>query len=110
MKVIPEADKIKLTAFEKQFWDIKKKHFDTVVSLSLITRAHTWIFFKKGKFYELYEKDAEIGHKELDLKISDRVNMKMAGVPETHMNFWASKLINLGYTVSSDILTIKGTK
>lgn len=34
------------TPFEVQFWRVKQKHFDTVV------------FFKKGKFYELYENDA----------------------------------------------------
>lgn len=32
-----------------QYWRIKARFWDTVV------------FFKKGKFYELYEKDADIG-------------------------------------------------
>src|SRR5690606_11994164 len=81
----PPAAYAKLTPFEKQFWDIKRKHFDKV------------IFFKKGKFYELYEQDADIGHEKLDLKLTDRVNMRMAGVPESHFNFWASKLVALGY-------------
>jgi len=36
---IPPAAWSKFTAFEKQFWEIKSKHWDTVV------------FFKKGKFY-----------------------------------------------------------
>jgi hypothetical protein len=31
----------------------------------------------QGKFYELYENDAEIGHAEFDLKLTDRVKMKM---------------------------------
>ena len=35
------------------------------------------LFFKKGKFYEVYEKDADIGHREFDLKLTDRVNMKV---------------------------------
>ena len=35
------------------------------------------LFFKKGKFYELYEKDADIGHQEFDLRMTDRVNMKV---------------------------------
>ena len=35
------------------------------------------VFFKKGKFYELYEKDADIGHQVFDLKMTDRVNMRM---------------------------------
>ena len=47
---IPPSAWSKFTPFEKQFWEIKCKHWDMVV------------FFKKGKFYELYEKDADIGH------------------------------------------------
>lgn len=39
----------------KQFWKIKSENFDKV------------IFFKLGKFYELFYDDAMIGHKELDL-------------------------------------------
>lgn len=34
----------------------------------------------QGKFYELYEKDAEIGHNEFDLKLTDRVKMKMVSL------------------------------
>jgi DNA mismatch repair protein MSH6 len=44
-----------------EFWEIKSKHWDTVV------------FFKKGKFFELYENDATIGHQHFDLKLTDRV-------------------------------------
>jgi hypothetical protein len=33
--------------------------------------------FITGKFYELYESDADIGHQEFDLKITDRVKMRM---------------------------------
>ena len=43
----------------------------------------TIVFFKKGKFYELYEKDATIGSQLFDLKLTDRVNMRMVGVPES---------------------------
>mmetsp|Transcript_28787 Transcript_28787/g.86393 ORF Transcript_28787/g.86393 Transcript_28787/m.86393 type:complete len:1227 (-) Transcript_28787:2817-6497(-) len=77
-----------LTDFENQYWSIKCKFWDTV------------LFFKKGKFYELYEKDADIGHKELGLKLTDRVNMRMAGVPEKSFPEWAGKLIGLGYKVA----------
>lgn len=55
----------KFSAFEQQYWDIKSKFMDTIV------------FFKKGKFYELYENDATIGHQLFDLKLTDRVNMRM---------------------------------
>lgn len=62
----PKAWK-QFTPFENQFWEIKQNHYDTV------------LFFQKGKFYELYENDASIGHQEFDLKLTDRVKMKMVG-------------------------------
>lgn len=75
------------TPFEKQFWEIKQNHYDTV------------LFFQKGKFYELYENDAMIGHQEFDLKLTDRVKMKMVGVPEQTFEFWAAKFLAAGYKV-----------
>ena len=65
---IPPAAFKKMTPFEKQFWWIKKDFYDTV------------LFFQKGYFYELYEDDAEIGHREFDLKLTNRVKMKMVGI------------------------------
>ncbi|ORY03012.1 DNA mismatch repair protein Msh6 [Basidiobolus meristosporus CBS 931.73] len=85
---IPSSAWNLFTPFEKQFWEIKASHFDTVV------------FFKKGKFYELYEKDADIGHQEFDLKMTDRVNMRMVGVPESSFDHWASQFIAKGYKVA----------
>ena len=84
---MPPREHAKLSAFEKQYWDIKKENMDMV------------LMFKKGKFYELYEMDADIGHRELDLKVTDRVNMRMVGVPEKSFELWASKLIAKGYKV-----------
>ncbi|KAG9301665.1 hypothetical protein G9A89_016736 [Geosiphon pyriformis] len=84
---IPPSAWKKFTPFEKQFWDIKSLHWDTVV------------FFKKGKFYELYERDADIGHTEFDLKLTDRTNMRMVGVPESSFEHWASQFIAKGYKV-----------
>lgn len=37
----------------KQWWEIKSQHFDCV------------LFFKVGKFYELYHMDASVGVNEL---------------------------------------------
>ncbi|KAJ3091283.1 DNA mismatch repair protein msh6 [Quaeritorhiza haematococci] len=85
---IPDAARRKFTDFERQFWEIKANHWDTVV------------FFKKGKFYELYEKDADIGHQEFDLKLTDRVNMRMVGVPESHFSHWAAQFVAKGYKVA----------
>ncbi|RKP08628.1 muts domain V-domain-containing protein, partial [Thamnocephalis sphaerospora] len=85
---IPKSAWNKFTPFERQFWEIKCKFFDTVV------------FFKKGKFYELYENDADVGHRDFDLKMTDRVNMRMVGVPELSFNMWAGKFIAKGHKVA----------
>ncbi|KAJ1993212.1 DNA mismatch repair protein msh6 [Coemansia spiralis] len=74
--------------FERQYWEIKSKHWDTVV------------FFKKGKFYELYENDATIGHQEFDLKLTDRVNMRMAGIPESSFEHWVAQFLANGHKVA----------
>ncbi|CCX07944.1 DNA mismatch repair protein Msh6 [Pyronema domesticum] len=85
---IPAYQWAKFSPFEKQYWEIKSKLYDTVV------------FFKKGKFYELYEDDARIGHQEFDLKLTDRVNMSMVGVPESSLDMWASQFIAKGYKIA----------
>ena len=46
-----------------------------------------------------YEEDAAIGHREFDLKLTDRVKMKMVGVPESSFDFWAAKFLAQGYKV-----------
>ena len=76
------------SAFEKQYWEIKQKYWDTIV------------FFKKGKFYELYEKDATIGHQLFDLKLTDRVNMRMVGVPESSLEMWATQFVAKGFKIA----------
>ncbi|KAJ1965373.1 DNA mismatch repair protein msh6 [Dipsacomyces acuminosporus] len=85
---IPSSAWSKFSPFERQYWEIKCKHWDTVV------------FFKKGKFYELYENDASIGHQEFDLKLTDRVNMRMAGVPESSFDHWVAQFIAKGHKVA----------
>ncbi|KAF8556832.1 DNA mismatch repair protein Msh6 [Imleria badia] len=84
---IPKKAWVGFTPFEKQFWEIKQNHFDTI------------LFFQKGKFLELYEEDARIGHRDFDLKLTHRVKMSMVGVPETSFNFWAAKFLAKGYKV-----------
>ncbi|KAM5536095.1 hypothetical protein V8D89_010194 [Ganoderma adspersum] len=84
---IPKSAWNEFTPFEKQFWEIKQNHFDTI------------LFFQKGKFLELYEEDARIGHQQFDLKLTQRVKMSMVGVPEMSFNFWAAKFLAKGYKV-----------
>ncbi|KAI5305878.1 hypothetical protein KEM56_003014 [Ascosphaera pollenicola] len=85
---VPPMAWAKFSPFEKQYWEIKQKFWDTVV------------FFKKGKFYELYENDATIGHQLFDLKLTDRVNMRMVGVPESSLDYWASQFVAKGFKIA----------
>ncbi|KAH9061137.1 DNA mismatch repair protein Msh6, partial [Lactarius vividus] len=84
---IPKKAWNDFSPFEKQFWEIKQNHYDTI------------LFFQKGKFLELYEEDARVGHREFDLKLTQRVKMSMVGVPEMSFNFWAAKFLAKGYKV-----------
>ncbi|MCJ1245224.1 DNA mismatch repair protein msh6 [Trapelia coarctata] len=85
---IPPLAWSNFSAFEKQYWEIKQNLWDTIV------------FFKKGKFYELYENDATIGHQLFDLKLTDRVNMRMVGVPEMSLDHWANQFVAKGYKIA----------
>ena len=85
---IPPKAWSNFSPFEKQYWEIKRKFMDTIV------------FFKKGKFYELYEHDATIGHQLFDLKLTDRVNMRMVGVPEMSLPHWANQFVAAGYKIA----------
>lgn len=85
---VPPMAMGKFSPFEKQYWEIKQKFWDTIV------------FFKKGKFYELYENDATIGHQLFDLKLTDRVNMRMVGVPEASLDHWANQFVAKGFKIA----------
>lgn len=87
---IPKSAWASFTPFEKQYWEVKSKMWNTIV------------FFKKGKFYELYENDADIAHTTFDLKLAGggRANMRLAGIPEMSFDYWASAFIAKGYKVA----------
>jgi len=85
--LVPKSAYAGFTNFERQFWDIKKEHFDVV------------LFFKKGKFFEMFEGDADIGHRHLHLKLTDRTNMRMCGVPEGRFATYAGQLVAKGFKV-----------
>ncbi|KAJ7570933.1 hypothetical protein O6H91_01G140300 [Diphasiastrum complanatum] len=86
---VPEKVFNQLSASQKQYWSIKSQYMDTV------------LFFKVGKFYELYELDAEIGHKELDWKItlSGVGKCRQVGVSESGIDEAVQKLVARGYKV-----------
>ncbi|CAL0323980.1 unnamed protein product [Lupinus luteus] len=84
----PEVLK-KMTASQKQYWSVKCKYMDVM------------LFFKVGKFYELYEMDAEIGHKELDWKItlSGVGKCRQVGISESGIDDAVQNLVARGYKV-----------
>ncbi|RAL37216.1 hypothetical protein DM860_004138 [Cuscuta australis] len=86
---IPPDALRKMSATQKQYWEVKCRYMDVV------------LFFKVGKFYELYELDADIGHKELDWKItlSGVGKCRQVGIPEGGIDDAVQKLLALGYKV-----------
>jgi hypothetical protein len=63
-----------------------------------------------GKFYELYEADADIGHKHLGLNFThggerdpNSKRMRCVGVPESKIEDTIAKLVPLGYKVCNKI-------
>ncbi|KAG6599446.1 DNA mismatch repair protein MSH7, partial [Cucurbita argyrosperma subsp. sororia] len=79
----------KMSASQKQYWNVKCQYMDIL------------LFFKVGKFYELYEQDAEIGHKELDWKmtLSGVGKCRQVGVPESGIDDAVQKLVARGHKV-----------
>ena len=59
------------------------------------------LFFKVGKFYELYEDDAEIGCRELDWKmtVSGVGHCRQVGCPESGVDAACARLVALGHKV-----------
>uniref|UniRef100_A0ACD5VFK2 Uncharacterized protein n=1 Tax=Avena sativa TaxID=4498 RepID=A0ACD5VFK2_AVESA len=86
---IPPDALRKMSTSQKQYWTVKCKYMDVV------------LFFKVGKFYELYEVDAEIGQKELDWKmtISGVGKCRQVGVSESGIDDAFEKLLARGYKV-----------
>ncbi|CAN6817417.1 unnamed protein product [Brassica oleracea] len=76
----------RLTGGQRQWWEFKSKHMDKV------------IFFKMGKFYELYEMDAHVGAKELDLRYM-KGEQPHCGFPEKNFSVNIEKLVQKGHRV-----------
>lgn len=70
---VPPALLQKMTPAQRQYWEIKSKNFDTV------------LFFKIGKFYEMFDGDAEIGVRELGLNYMVNSIRPHAGFPKQRM-------------------------
>uniref|UniRef100_A0A915Q466 DNA mismatch repair proteins mutS family domain-containing protein n=1 Tax=Setaria digitata TaxID=48799 RepID=A0A915Q466_9BILA len=84
---VPETFMKKQTPGHRQWWAAKSAYFDTV------------LFFKVGKFYEMYHMDAVIGVENLNLNYM-RGNFAHCGFPEVAYGRFADQLVNRGYKVA----------
>lgn len=72
-----------------QFWEFKREHFDKV------------IFFKVGKFYEMFYDDAIICNQLLDIKwMGDDPKKLHVGFPEVVLESKASVLVEAGFKIA----------
>ena len=84
-----------LTPMMKQYLEIKEQHKDSI------------LFFRLGDFYEMFNEDAEVASKELDLMLTTRDRGKakeeqtpMCGVPYHSSEVYIARLIAKGYKVA----------
>lgn len=71
----------------RQWWVIKSQNYDCV------------LFFKVGKFYELYHMDADVGVKELGFTYM-RGQFAHSGFPEQSFDRMSTSLVERGYKVA----------
>lgn len=83
---VPEKAMKEFTPGQKQYWEIKSRNYDLV------------LFFKVGKFYELFDEDAHVGVKELGLNYM-KAKRPHSGFPEVAFDKYAQQLVALGYKV-----------
>ncbi|XP_059051642.1 probable DNA mismatch repair protein Msh6 isoform X2 [Achroia grisella] len=75
------------TPAHRQWWEIKSSHYDCV------------LFFKVGKFYELYHMDATVGVSELGFSYM-KGEFAHSGFPESAYARMVSTLVSKGYKVA----------
>ncbi|GJQ69953.1 putative component of the post-replicative DNA mismatch repair system (MMR) [Trypoxylus dichotomus] len=84
---VPESYLNTLTPAMRQWWILKSKHFDTV------------LFFKVGKFYELYHMDAVIGVNHLGFSFM-KGEFAHSGFPEIAYGRFAQTLMEQGFKIA----------
>jgi DNA mismatch repair protein MutS len=81
------------TPLRQQYLDLKAQYPDTI------------LLFRLGDFYEMFDADAEIAARELDLVLTSRpvakdIRIPMAGVPHHAIDGYIARLIEKGYRVA----------
>ena len=81
-----------LTPMQRQYAEIKERNQDCI------------LFFRLGDFYEMFNEDAKIASKELDLTLTTRDRSKpkeeqtpMCGVPHHSVDAYIARLVQKGY-------------
>ena len=77
----------KITPASRMWWEFKSKYNDVI------------LFFKVGKFYEVYHMDADIGVKHLSL-VYMKGDVAHCGFPEKSYGKFSEQLVQLGYRVA----------
>lgn len=84
----------KVTPARRQYLDIKRQYPDCI------------LFFRMGDFYEMFDEDAEIAARELDIALTARKHspnsqpVPMAGVPYHAVEGYIARMIEKGYHVA----------
>ncbi|XP_050071807.1 probable DNA mismatch repair protein Msh6 [Anopheles maculipalpis] len=84
---VPDSYLSTLTPAMRQWWILKSKNFDCV------------LFFKVGKFYELYHMDAEVGVTELGFSFM-KGEFAHSGFPEAAYDRMSTTLVEKGFKVA----------
>ncbi len=89
------AENTEMTPMKKQYYAIKEQNQDCI------------LFFRLGDFYEMFDGDARIAAKELDLTLTTRDRGKpkeeqtpMCGVPYHSVEAYIARLVAKGYKVA----------
>ena len=84
-----------LTPMQRQYNEIKDKNKDCI------------LFFRLGDFYEMFNEDAKVAARELDLTLTTRDRSKpkeeqtpMCGVPYHSVDSYIARLVQKGYKVA----------
>ncbi len=92
---LSERDEASLTPLQKQYYEIKSQNQSCL------------LFFRLGDFYELFDEDAILASRELDLTLTTRdrnkpaeEQMPMCGVPYHSSEIYISRLLQKGYKVA----------
>ena len=89
------APNTEMTPMRRQYYQIKERNQDCI------------LFFRLGDFYEMFDEDARLASKELDLTLTTRDRNKpkeeqtpMCGVPYHSVDAYIARLVAKGYKVA----------